>query len=175
MADQAELCLRPIGRVVEGPSRPPEEGWEEREALVEIDPAWAGALEGVEGFSHVWIIWWLDRSGSLPEDLRVHPEGREELPRVGILATRSPVRPNPLAMTAVALLGREGRRLRVRGLDACQGTPVLDVKPYLRRGDLVPEATMPAWLEQLWLAHDREQLATSAAAENPERQVGGAL
>ncbi|RPI51287.1 MAG: tRNA (N6-threonylcarbamoyladenosine(37)-N6)-methyltransferase TrmO [Chloroflexi bacterium] len=175
MAEQPELCLRPIGRVVEGPSCPPEEGWEGREALVEIDAAWAGALEGIEGFSHVWIVWWLDRSGSLPEDLRVHPDRREDLPRVGILATRSPVRPNPLAMTAVALLGREGRCLRVRGLDACQGTPVLDVKPYLRRGDLVPEATVPAWLEQLWAAHDDERPATPAAAEEPGRQVGGAL
>ena len=172
MADQPELSLRPIGRVVQGPSCPPEEGWEGREARVEIDPAWAGALEGIEEFSHVWILWWLDRSGSLPEDLRVHPERREELPRVGILATRSPVRPNPLAMTVVALLGREGRWLRVRGLDACEGTPVLDVKPYLRRGDLVPEATVPAWLEQLWSAHDRER---STEGENPGEQEGGAL
>jgi len=90
---------------------------------------------------------------------------------VGILATRSPVRPNPLAMTAVALLGREGRLLRVRGLDACKGTPVLDVKPYLRRGDLVPEATRPPWLEQLWAAHDGERLE---AVQDPDRQVGGA-
>jgi tRNA-Thr(GGU) m(6)t(6)A37 methyltransferase TsaA len=171
MADQAELSLRPIGRVIEGPSCPPEEGWESREAIIEIDAAWAGALEGIEGFSHVWILWWLDRSGPPPDDLRVHPERREELPLVGILATRSPVRPNPLAMTAVALLGREGRLLRVRGLDACKGTPVLDVKPYLRRGDLVPEATMPPWLEQLWAAHDGERLE---AVQDPDRQMGGA-
>jgi tRNA-Thr(GGU) m(6)t(6)A37 methyltransferase TsaA len=157
MGEQGELCLRPIGRVLEGPSCPPEEGWEGREALVEIDSDWAGALDGIEGFSHVWILWWLDRSGRPEEDLRVHPEGRRELPRVGILATRSPVRPNPVAMTAVALLGREGRWLRVRGLDACQGTPILDVKPYLRRGDLLAEATVPAWLAELWAAHDRER------------------
>lgn len=152
-----ELVLRPIGRVVEGPSCPPEEGWEEREAWIEIEPAWAGALDGVEGFSHLWLLWWLDRAGAPPTALRVHPERREELPAVGIFATRSPVRPNPLAMTVVALLERRGRRLRVRGLDACQGTLLLDIKPYLRRGDHVPEATMPAWLEQLWASHDAER------------------
>jgi tRNA (adenine37-N6)-methyltransferase len=170
MVEQTELCLRPIGRVVEGPACPPEAGWEAREARIEIHPDWAGALAGIEGFSHIWIVWWLDRSGSPDEDLRVHPEGRKELPRVGVFATRSPVRPNPLAMTAVALLGREGRTLRVRGLDACQGTAILDVKPYLRRGDLVPDATMPAWLEQLWAAHDRER---ETAMEGPEGQEAG--
>ncbi len=171
MAEHPELTLRPIGRVAEGPPCPPEEGWEEREAVVEIDPDWAPALDGIDGFSHIWILWWLDRSGSPPQDLRVHPERRAELPLVGILATRSPVRPNPLAMTAVALVKREGRRLSVRGLDACQGTYVLDVKPYLRRGDLVPGAAAPAWLEQLWAAHDREG---SAAGENLASQDGRA-
>lgn len=155
MAEQPVLTLRPIGRVVEGPACPPPDGWQEREAEIEIDPAWAEALDGVEAFSHIWIVWWLDRAEA-PSTLRVHPQRRTELPLVGILATRSPQRPNPLAMTAVRLLAREGRRLRVRGLDACQGTPVLDVKPYLRRGDLIPEATMPAWLEQLWRMDDEE-------------------
>ena len=73
---------------------------------------------------------------------------------MGIFATRSPRRPNPITMTVVRLLGCEGNRLRVEGLDACLGTPVLDIKPYLRRGDLHPEATMPAWIEELWQMHD---------------------
>jgi tRNA-Thr(GGU) m(6)t(6)A37 methyltransferase TsaA len=156
MPEQAGLTLRPIGRVIQGPACPPEPGWEERQAVIDIDAAWAEALEGLEEFSHIWIVWWLDRYDAPPSALRVHPERREEIPLVGLLATRSPHRPNPLAMTAVQLLGREGTRLRVRGLDACQGTPVLDIKPYLRRGDLIPEATMPPWLEQLWRIHDAE-------------------
>jgi tRNA-Thr(GGU) m(6)t(6)A37 methyltransferase TsaA len=155
MVQNRELTLRPIGWVVEGPSCPPEDGWEERESLVEIDPSWAGALEGIDGFSHIWLLWWLDRREGPPEALRVHPERREELPLVGIFGTRSPHRPNPLALTVVELLERRGGRLRVRGLDACQDTPILDIKPYLRRGDLVPEATMPPWLEALWSLHDR--------------------
>jgi tRNA-Thr(GGU) m(6)t(6)A37 methyltransferase TsaA len=155
MAERRDLVLRPIGRVVRGPGCPPEDGWEEKVAEVEVDEAWAAALDGIDGFSHIWLIWWLDRMDEPPASLKVHPERREELPEVGIFATRSPQRPNPLALTAVELLERQGRRLRVRGLDACQGTPILDIKPYLRRGDLIPEATMSDWLERLWEIHDR--------------------
>lgn len=95
------------------------------------------------------------RSPSDP--LRIHPEGREELPLVGVLATRTPCRPNPVAITAVRLIERRDNRLRVLGLDACEGTPILDIKPYLRRGDLVPEAATPGWLAALWAIHDDER------------------
>lgn len=157
MSEDRTLTLQPIGRVVQGPACPPEAGWEARQAEIEVDPSWAEALDGIEAFSHIWLLWWLDRRDAPPEALRVHPEGRPEMPLVGIFATRSPRRPNPLAMTAVQLLERTGRFLRVRGLDACEGTPILDIKPYLRRGDLIPDANMPGWLEHLWTLHDREQ------------------
>lgn len=147
MGSEQDLRLQPIGRVVQ-------DGRERAE--IEIDAAWSEALEGLEGFSHIWILWWLDRFESPPTSPRVHPERRQELPLVGLFATRSPHRPCPIAMTAVRLLACQGRRLSVEGLDAYAGTPVLDIKPYLRRGDLIPEATMPAWLEQLWEIHDRE-------------------
>jgi tRNA-Thr(GGU) m(6)t(6)A37 methyltransferase TsaA len=162
VAETRELVLRPIGWVVRGPACPPEDGWEERVAEVEVDAAWAGALDGIDEFSHVWLIWWLDRMDEPPATMHVHPERREELPEVGIFATRSPHRPNPLALTVVELLERQGRRLRVRGLDACQGTPILDIKPYLRRGDLIPEATVSDWLETLWTIHDQERKEANA-------------
>jgi tRNA-Thr(GGU) m(6)t(6)A37 methyltransferase TsaA len=158
MGGERELTLRPIGLVVEG--RPgPDQGdrWEEGVAEIEIDAAWVGALDGIEGFSHIWVVWWLDRFEDPPIALRVHPEGRAEMPLVGLFATRSPHRPCPIAMTVVRLLEHEGPRLHVRGLDAYEGTPVLDIKPYLGRGDLIPEATMPDWLEQLWRIHDAER------------------
>ena len=60
-------------------------------------------------------------------------------------------------MTPVQLVKRQGSRLTVLGLDAFEGTPILDLKPYIRRGDLIPEATMPDWLEQLWRIHDEER------------------
>jgi tRNA-Thr(GGU) m(6)t(6)A37 methyltransferase TsaA len=147
--------MRPIGWVSQG--RPTDgHGWEGDTATIEIDDAWLEALGGIEGFSHIWVIWAFHRFPDPPESPRVHPEGRPELPLVGLLATRSPRRPNPIAMTAVRLVGREGGALLVQGLDAEVGSPILDIKPYLRRGDLIPEATMPEWLERLWLIHDAE-------------------
>ena len=161
MGDERGLRKRAIGTVTVGQPRPgkmPAGAGDQREvdaAEITIDAAWSEALDGIEGFSHIWIIWWPDRVGELTGELRVHPEGREEIPLVGIFATRSPRRPNPITMTVVRLLGCEGNRLRVRGLDACQDSPVLDIKPYLRRGDLHPEATMPVWIEELWRMHDQ--------------------
>jgi tRNA (Thr-GGU) A37 N-methylase len=78
------------------------------------------------------------------------------MPLVGLFATRSPHRPCPVGITAVRLLRRDGRRLHVEGLDAFEGTPILDIKPYLRRGDLIQEATAPEWLQRLWQIHDAE-------------------
>jgi len=164
MGEAGVLTLRPIGRVVLGRSWSEqasrreqgdagEEGWAE----IEIDPAWSEALDGIDGFSHIWVVWWLDRFETPPTSRKVHPEGRPEMPLVGLFATRSPRRPCPIAITAVRLLLHEGARLRVEGLDAAQGTPVLDIKPYLRRGDLIPEATAPDWLERMWQIHDEER------------------
>jgi tRNA-Thr(GGU) m(6)t(6)A37 methyltransferase TsaA len=158
MARERDLILRPIGRVAQGLSPgQPRPRQEETVAEIEIEPSWTEALDGIEGFSHIWVVWCLDRSNEPPESLKVRPEGRADMPPRGIFATRSPRRPNPIAMTAVRLLERQGSRLRVQGLDAFEDTPVLDLKPYLRRGDLVPEATSPEWIERLWAIHDQER------------------
>lgn len=168
MGEGRKLVLDPIGRVSnpregEDPtSRNGNGSPEAGTAEIQIDTAWAEALDGIGGFSHIWIVWWLDRFERPPASPRVHPEGRQEMPAVGLFATRSPHRPCPIAITAVRLLEHHGDRLLVQGLDASPGTPVLDIKPYLRRGDLVPEATMPEWLERLWLIHDQERDAGRA-------------
>lgn len=157
MAEERLLELRPIGSVVVGRPWPTDRAsWpEDAVSEIEIDPTLVEGLEGLCEFSHIWILWWLDRSKGAPPSLRVRPEGRQEMPLVGLFATRSPRRPNPIALTAVRLLGQEGARLRVSGLDAVQGTPVLDIKPYLRRGDCLPEARMAPWEDELWRLHDR--------------------
>jgi tRNA-Thr(GGU) m(6)t(6)A37 methyltransferase TsaA len=160
VSDNRGLVVCPIGWVIRGRPWPPgNEPWEEQVAEIDLDPAWTEALDGLDGFSHIWVVWWLDRAsvGDTPGILRIHPEGREEIPEVGLFATRSPRRPNPIAITAVRLLGRQGNRLHVLGLDACVGSPILDLKPYLRRGDLIPDATTPAWLDHLWQLHDQER------------------
>ena len=157
MAGGRELTLHPIGRVVKGRPWPDAgERWEEQAAEIELDDAWTDALDGIEGFSHIWVVWWVDRSEGPPAAMTVRPEGRPEMPSVGFFATRSPRRPNPLGITCVRLLERKGTRLLVQALDAFEGTPVLDIKPYLRRGDLISGATSPEWLLQLRQIHDDE-------------------
>lgn len=97
------------------------------EGELEILPEFEPGLTDIEGFSHLVVLWIFDRSegfelfGKTPADGRPH----------GVFATRSPRRPNPIALTVVELLGREGRRLRVRGVDMLDGTPILDIKPYM--------------------------------------------
>ena len=111
------------------------------EGVLEILEEFEAGLADIEGFSHLFVLWEFDRSqgydlcASPPCDDRTH----------GVFATRSPLRPNPIALTVVELLGREGRRVRVRGVDMLDGTPILDIKPYLSS---VPEEK----LRRGWLA-----------------------
>jgi tRNA-Thr(GGU) m(6)t(6)A37 methyltransferase TsaA len=99
----------------------------DEEGILDILPEFEPGLTDIEGFSHLFVLWAFDRSdgydlfGPTPADDRPH----------GVFATRSPRRPNPIALTVVELLGREGPRLRVRGVDMLDGTPILDIKPYM--------------------------------------------
>ncbi len=99
----------------------------EAEGVLEILPELEAGLTDIEGFSHLIVLWVFDRSegfelvGTPPSDNRPH----------GVFATRSPRRPNPIGFTVVELLRREGRLLHVRGVDMLEGTPILDIKPYL--------------------------------------------
>jgi tRNA-Thr(GGU) m(6)t(6)A37 methyltransferase TsaA len=107
----------------------------EAEGFIEIEPEFEQGLLDIEGFSHLYVIWVFHASegyeltGTPPTDDRPH----------GVFATRSPRRPNPLGLTVVRLLAREGRGLRVGGVDMLDGTPVLDIKPYLSN---VPEGEL---------------------------------
>lgn len=152
---QQSFSLVPIGRVINGVEYPSDVKWENIVSEVVIVPQLVEALDGIDGFSHILIIFYLHQ---VDEDrrslLKVHPESKEELPLVGVFATRSPARPNPIGVTVVKLLERQENVLKVLGLDAYDGTPVLDIKPYLRRGDLIENATMPDWLLRLWELQD---------------------
>jgi tRNA-Thr(GGU) m(6)t(6)A37 methyltransferase TsaA len=117
-------------------------------ATVELDPAVVtrDALRGLEGFSHVWIIFRFHEAHDVK--MTVRPPRLGGVRRVGVLATRSPHRPNHLGLSAVALAGVDvdALRLHVRGGDFLDGTPVYDVKPYLPYADALPDATA-AWAE----------------------------
>jgi tRNA-Thr(GGU) m(6)t(6)A37 methyltransferase TsaA len=139
----------PIGVIENDFAEKVPKGWEAALHQVIIDAQWADALEGVEGFSHLYILFWLHEIPG-PRAMRVHPEDRQDLPAVGLFATRTPWRPNPIGLQVVELISRQGTVLTVRGLDALNGTPVLDVKPYLPRGDAIAGARTPEWLDKLW-------------------------
>ncbi|HSM50934.1 MAG TPA: tRNA (N6-threonylcarbamoyladenosine(37)-N6)-methyltransferase TrmO [Thermoanaerobaculia bacterium] len=143
-----ELRFRPIG-LVRSPYRdqaeiPKGKGAEHRaEGTIELRPELAEGLRDIEGFSHLFVIWVFDRSEGF--GLLSHPPNADR-PH-GVFATRSPRRPNPIGLTVVELLGREGHVLRVRGVDMLDGTPVLDLKPYL--------SSVPAEkLRRGWLAEE---------------------
>jgi tRNA (adenine37-N6)-methyltransferase len=115
-----------------------------------ILPELVGVLEGIEDFSHIVVLYW---AHLVPPERRrlqqVHPMGRKDLPLKGIFATRSPARPNPILVSTVKLLAREGSVLRVLGLEALDGSPIVDIKPFVRDFDGAESATVPAWLQQL--------------------------
>jgi len=118
------------------------------EGMIEILPEFEKGLKDIEGFSHLMVVWVFDRSGSEGYELVGQPPS-DDRPH-GVFATRSPRRPNPIGLTTVELLGREGRSLRVRGLDMLDGTPVLDLKPYL--SSVPSEKLRRGWLAE---AEDR--------------------
>ncbi len=113
-----------------------------------IDGKFSRGLEGVEDFSHLYVLFWLHEMPKQSQALRVHPRGRPDIKKVGIFATRSPHRPNPIGLTLVKLLRKSGRTLTVKGLDAYDGTPVLDLKPHDKR-DCAPRPRVPAWWKKL--------------------------
>jgi len=100
----------------------------ETEGVLEILREFEPGLADIEGFSHLYVLWAFDRADGF--DLIAHPPTDEKRPH-GVFSTRSPRRPNPIALTVVELLGRNGTSLRVRGVDMLDGTPILDIKPYL--------------------------------------------
>jgi tRNA-Thr(GGU) m(6)t(6)A37 methyltransferase TsaA len=110
------------------------------EGVLEIAASFESGLVDVDGFSHLYVLWVFDRVDTVeltawpPSDDRPH----------GVFATRSPLRPNPIGLTVVELLGREGCRLRVAGVDMLDGTPILDLKPYL--SSVPPEKLRRGWL-----------------------------
>lgn len=146
-AREMPLKLRPIGHVFTNASH---EALRHQSAIskIVIDRKFARGLEGLEDFSHICVLFWLHDIPKPSHRLKVHPRGRVDIEEVGVFATRSPHRPNPIGLTLVKLLSKKGRTLTVRGLDAYDGTPVLDIKPYDRR-DTTRRFRVPAWWRKL--------------------------
>ena len=177
--DNGSIKLKPVGSIRNGfrfedwktefSTLP----WQEKITMMEeqrvgvseivVDESLEGILDGIEEYSHLMVLFW---GHQMPDEkrliTRVHPLGSPEFPLVGIFATHSPVRPNPVLMTVVKLLERKGNVLRVSGLDAMDGSPLLDIKPYINYYEETKNMRMPGWMRQLQNYFSREE-GTDAA------------
>jgi tRNA-Thr(GGU) m(6)t(6)A37 methyltransferase TsaA len=148
MSSSNKICFEPIGFV-----KSKAVGKEVRDkniiSQIVFREELTEALEGIQDFSHLFVLFWLHKTSD--EDkriIKVHPRGRQDMPLLGIFATRTPHRPNPIGLTRVKLLNVEGNVVTVQGLDAFDGTPVLDIKPF-DRWDTTEDFKVPEWWTKL--------------------------
>ena len=137
-----QFTVSPIGRVQKADGR----------TTIVLDKKYQPGLLGLDGFSHVYVYWWFDRNDT-PEKraiLQIHPSppGNKNHPLTGVFATRSPFRPNLIAMTLCKIVSVKDNEVEISGIDAFADTPVLDMKPHVPRFDSAPNATIPWWLKR---------------------------
>jgi len=151
-AMSSEIVLRPIGHVRGGRAEPIDDAWDAVEATIELDPTQFSpeTTAGLGEFSHVEVVFHFDKAAleNIVTGAR-HPRGNTAWPKVGIFAQRGKDRPNRIGVTGCSLLGVDGLTLRVRGLDAIDGTPVLDIKPVMKGFLPRREVQEPKWAEEL--------------------------
>lgn len=169
MPQMSPITLTPIGEVQNDIHKPADRGEakrnpdlkrKEQKAFHErvketvsrlvIDAPYEPLLEGIEAFSHIVVLYW---PHLLPEKERqiqkVHPMGWSDLPEQGVFATRTPTRPNPVLISTVRLIGRENNILHVKGLEALNGSPLIDIKPYIALDETDGEPLFPEWIKKL--------------------------
>jgi tRNA-Thr(GGU) m(6)t(6)A37 methyltransferase TsaA len=145
------ITLTPIGYVTSSRDGVRDDDWGAVEARIDLSPEFAAeALDGLEEFSHVEVVYFFNR---VPDDAiersARHPRGNTAWPRIGIFAQRGKNRPNRLGVSVARLVGRQGRQLIVQGLDAINGTPVVDIKPVMQ--EFLPHGPIrqPQWTHEL--------------------------
>jgi tRNA (adenine37-N6)-methyltransferase len=142
-----EINLTPIGFVRNAVTEPKGEDWQTITSEIIVNEDFKDALSGIDEFSHIIVIFWMHRTSSAERSImKVHPKRNQNLPLVGVFATRSPARPNPIGIATVKLLECRENVLKVIGLDAIDGTPVLDIKPHIPGADSPAAAKIPGWL-----------------------------
>jgi len=142
-----EITLKPIGFAKNGETEPRFGSFAGEISEIVVDEEFTEALNGIDSYSHVLIVYWMDK---VEERVITHrPQGNPDVPVVGILACRCPQRPNPIAVSTVRLIGHEGNKIKVEGLDILDGTPVIDIKPYWPQYDKVKDGRIPDWVYRL--------------------------
>ena len=150
MSAAGSFVLRPIGSVRSSVREPVDADWGPVESRIVLEPEYRPGLRGLGEFSHVVVVAMLHGARFEPaRHLVRRPRGLAELPEVGIFAQRAKDRPNPIGITVVRLLAVEPDGIRVRGLDAIDGTPVLDLKPYFPEFDAAESPRLPEWVARL--------------------------
>ena len=153
---KSRYCFRPIGYVRKGLPVSKDKGITSRFQFISeiyVFDEYVEGLTGLEEFSHAIILWVIDRRKKI--SLVGHPHGDLDKPLIGVFATRSPNRPTPIGLTIVELVSIEGNVVRVRGLDAWDNTPILDIKPY-DHYDHVNSFKVPEWFLEYWVRKSRE-------------------
>ncbi|WP_010244317.1 tRNA (N6-threonylcarbamoyladenosine(37)-N6)-methyltransferase TrmO [Acetivibrio cellulolyticus] len=145
-----ELKLESIGIVKSPVIEGVDNNWGEVKSEIIVDSEFAAGLKGLEEFSHAIIVYFMHKSSFCIEtDLQRRPQGRDDMPIEGIFSQRAKHRPNPIGITSVQIVSVQDNILRVKGLDAIDGTPVLDIKPYYPVYDMKQEAKTPEWVDVL--------------------------
>ena len=144
-----QINMEPIGFVSNDVQGKKDVSWGEDVSTIRLNEEYIGGLQGLNDFSHVTIIYYLDRAVfDREKHLKRHPQNREDMPLVGIFSQRGKDRPNRMGMTSVQVVEVSEDTLTVKGLDAIDGTPVLDIKPYYPVYDR-KDAKVPEWVDRL--------------------------
>jgi tRNA (adenine37-N6)-methyltransferase len=133
--------IQPIGQVIKSPEK----------TTLKIFPQFQDGLLGLNGFSHVLVFYWFDRNDT-PEKratLMVHPRRNKANPLTGVFATRSPFRPNLIGLSVCKIKSIDDAGITIDAIDAFDGSPIIDLKPYIPAIDSVPGATMPEWVKRI--------------------------
>ena len=150
--ERMRIEMEPVGYVSNQVKNRRDAAWGGEVSAILLEQAYLSGLKGLEDFSHAIILYYLDQAGYVKEKhLQRRPQNREDMPLVGIFSQRGKDRPNQIGMTAVEIVSVSEEAIVVRGLDAVDGTPVLDIKPYYPAYDR-KDATVPEWVNRL-MAH----------------------
>jgi tRNA-Thr(GGU) m(6)t(6)A37 methyltransferase TsaA len=147
MEKTVEILLQPVGMVKNSITDKEHHGWKDIYSDIFVKEEHVPALDGLAEFSHIIVFFWLHKV--TPEERatrRARPTRKAEIPELGIFAWHSSRRPNPIGMSIVKLLELQGDRVQVQGLDAIDGTPVLDLRPYVESYYHIDDPTEPAWV-----------------------------